>query len=481
MPDPVLFVLFGASGDLARRKVLPALYRLARSGAMPRDFLLVGVGRRAGTDDALRASLIEALWEHAGEAGHRETWERMAAACRYIRFDPDSPDGFRDLDGWLGELSRGQGVADNRLYYLAVPPSALPAMASGMAGARLGDEHGGWRRAIIEKPYGHDAASAAALDAAFHAGFREEQLYRIDHYLGKEPVRNLLALRFANRPLEAAWNAHHIESVEISVHERIGVEGRGAFYEETGALRDMIQSHLLSVLALVAMDPPETFDPACLRDAKLAALRAVELPDPVRDARRGQYGPSSAPVRPEDDPVLPAYRAEPGVAPDSRVETWAQLRLHLSAPRWRGVPFVLTAGKRMARAEALVRVRFRDVDGPLAALTPGAAELLVRLSPDPGLELHLLAKHPGQGFALERATLDWGYSERFGSPPDAYDALVADALEGDPSLFMRGDEAGEAWRIVDGVVRAWHEGDPEPYPSGSDGPGSGSTGPRREV
>ncbi|MDQ3978626.1 MAG: glucose-6-phosphate dehydrogenase, partial [Actinomycetota bacterium] len=364
----------------------------------------------------------------------------------------------------LEELDRERGTSGNRLYYLATPPATFPLIVSKLAEAGLNKPHrdDAFVRIVVEKPYGHDEPSAAALDACMHAAFDESQVYRIDHYLGKETVQNVIALRFANAIFEPIWNRRYVDHVQITVSESLGVGHRGTFYEEAGALRDIVQNHVMQVLSLTLMEPPATFDPNAIRDEKVKALRAVDVfsPEEVRsDVVRGQYVRGWV----EGDEV-PGYRDEEGVHPHSLRETYVAMAIHVDNWRWAGVPFYVRTGKRLPKRVTEVAMEFKGVPHlPFAAAQAEGLEpdaLVVRIQPDEGVTLRFGAKVPGQAFRVRSVSMDFFYGAAFlEETPEAYERLLLDALVGDATLFIRSDEVAQAWRICDPILRAWEEGD----------------------
>ena len=488
--EPCALVIFGVTGDLARRKLLPALYDLACHGALPASFALVGYGRRPLDDGGLADLVREAVAGAFGrEAPAGAACERVLAAPHYVQGGLDEPDGYRRLAAVLAHLDREHDTAGNRLFYLAVPPSQFPIVVRGLHGAGLarrgaydgghaaGEPVAGWTRLLVEKPFGRDLASARELNRCVGAAFDERQVCRIDHYLAKETVQNLLVLRFANTIFEPVWNRRYVDHVQITAAETLGVEHRGAYYEETGALRDMLAPHLLQLLTLVAMEPPVTFAPGAVHDEKVKVLRAVEPPPPERVAEqavRAQYVRGVA-----DGEVVPGYREEEGVAPDSSTETYAALRLMVRNWRWDGVPFYLRTGKRLARKVTEVAVQFRRPPVAIFGAGPGSAgpapnTLVLRIQPDEGFSLHIESKLPGQGMRLQPVAMDYSYGSTLRELPfSAYETVLVDAMEGDMMLFQRADQVEAAWAVVQPVLDVWAEppasGLPV-YEAGSQGP-----------
>ena len=479
VPDPALLVIFGATGDLAHRKVVPALFQLWRTNLLPHEFALVAVGRRPYADEALRAELRASLEQFSRVLPiEPAVWEAFAERITYHRGDFGDQALYDGLATRLDELDAERGTNGNRVYYLATQPSAFAEIIAGLGRAGLDHEHhgGGWRRIVIEKPFGRDLTSAIRLNREVGKVFRESQVYRIDHYLGKETVRNILVFRFGNGIFEPIWHRRYVDHVQITVAESIGVEKRGSFYEEAGASRDFLQNHLMQLLALVAMEPPATFDADALRDEKVKVLRAMEPMAPADVAAnvvRGQYGPGWV----TGEPVI-GYRQEPEVDPASETETYIAARLFIDDWRWAGVPFYLRAGKRLPKRATEIAIQFKQVPHALfkeSNADPEANLLALRIQPDEGILLRFAAKVPGLGVDVRSVNMDFTYGSAFSvDSPDAYETLILDALLGDASLFTRADEAERAWGIVTPVIEAWADEPPPAFPdyaAGSWGPG----------
>ena len=469
VPDPSVLVLFGATGDLAHRKVIPALYQLWRTNLLPHEFVLLAIGRRPYDDDAFRTEIRHSLEQFSRVLPMDEAaWASFSERIRYQRLDFGDAAGFTDLATRLDEIDAEHGTRGNRCYYLATQPSQFAEIVGHLG--RVGLDHethdGGWRRIVIEKPFGHDLDSARRLNREVGKVFRESQVYRIDHYLGKETVRNLLVFRFANGIFEPLWNRRYVDHIQITVAESIGIENRGSFYEETGASRDVLQNHLLQVVSLVAMEPPATFEADALRDEKVKVLRAMgTMPvDPVGGVVRGQYGPGWVAANP-----VAGYREEAEVDPASETETFIAARLTIDDWRWSGVPFYVRTGKRLPKRSTEIAIQFREVPHRLfkdAATDPEPNLLAIRIQPDEGIMLRFGAKVPGLGMAIRPVTMDFTYGSAFSvDSPDAYETLILDALQGDASLFTRADEVEEAWSIVDPLVEAWASGPPPDFPN----------------
>jgi glucose-6-phosphate 1-dehydrogenase len=459
VPDPSIVVLFGATGDLAHRKVLPALYQLWRTDLLPHEFQVVAIGRRDYDNETFRKEIHESLEKFSRVLPlDASVWRSFEERITYQRCDFADAAAYDDLAGRLDEIDEECGTRGNRLFYLATQPSQFAEIVAQLG--RVGLDHerhdGGWRRVVIEKPFGHDLDSAKRLNREVGKVFRESQVYRIDHYLGKETVRNLLVFRFGNGIFEPLWNRRYVDHIQITVAESIGIENRGAFYEQTGAIRDVLQNHLLQLVSLVAMEPPATFDGNALRDEKVKVLRAVSS-DPLdahEDVVRGQYGPGWVAAT-----QVPGYRHEAEVDPHSETETFVAARMTIDDWRWSGVPFYVRTGKRMPKRATEIAIQFREVPHRLfteVGITPDANLLAIRIQPDEGIMLRFGAKVPGLRLDIRSVTMDFTYGEAFNvDSPDAYETLILDALQGDASLFTRADEVEEAWTIVDPVIEAW--------------------------
>jgi glucose-6-phosphate 1-dehydrogenase len=470
VPDPATVVLFGATGDLAHRKVVPALFQLWRTNLLPHEFAVVGIGRRPYTDEAFRAELRASLDTYSRVLPiETAAWDAFAERVRYQRGDFDQPLLYDELAVRLDDVDRERGTVGNRLYYLATQPSAFAEIIAQIG--RVGLDHeqhgGGWRRIVIEKPFGRDLNSAIRLNREVGKVFRESQVYRIDHYLGKETVRNILVFRFGNGIFEPIWHRRYVDHVQITVAESIGVERRGAFYEEAGASRDFLQNHLMQLLSLVAMEPPATFDAEALRDEKVKVLRAIEPMDPdtvTANVVRGQYGPGWVTAE-----QVNGYRSEPQVDPESETETYVAARLFIDDWRWAGVPFYLRAGKRLPKRATEIAIQFKQVPHALfkeSNADPEANLLALRIQPDEGILLRFTAKVPGLGMDVRAVNMDFTYGSAFSvDSPDAYETLILDALLGDASLFTRADEVEKAWAIVNPIIGAWADAPAPDFPN----------------
>ena len=469
VPDPAILVLMGATGDLAHRKVLPALYQLWRTNLLPHEFVIVAIGRRAYDDETFRAEIKTSLEQFSRvQPIDDAAWRSFAERIAYHRMDFADPVAYDDLATHLDTIDEERGTHGNRIFYLATQPSQFAEIVGQLG--RVGLDHethdGGWRRIVIEKPFGHDLESAKKLNREVGKVFRESQVYRIDHYLGKETVRNLLVFRFGNGIFEPLWNRRYVDHVQITVAESLGIESRGAFYEETGASRDVLQNHLLQLVSLIAMEPPATFDAEALRDEKVKVLRAIALePSTVAtDVVRGQYGPGWVAAN-----KVHGYRDEQDVDPASETETFVAARLMIDDWRWSGVPFYVRTGKRLPKRATEIAIQYREVPHRLfrdAAVDPDPNLLVIRVQPDEGIMLRFGAKVPGLGMDVRAVTMDFTYGSAFSvDSPDAYETLILDALQGDASLFTRADEVEEAWSIVDPCVDAWASGPPPDFPN----------------
>ena len=458
---PCLFVLFGCTGDLAARKIAPALYNLALDGRLDEHFAVVGVSRRDWSDDVLREHMRQAVAEHSRRGLDEDKWNQFAARWHYQQVRADEASDYDALADRLARLDEQYQTGCSRVVYLAMPPEFYQPVTEHFGRVRFNRPicDGGFSRLIVEKPFGHDRASAADLNEHIHRqGFDESQVFRIDHYLGKEQVQNILVFRFANTLFEPFFSRQYVQRVEITTAEAVGMEGRrGPYYEQTGALRDMVQNHMLQLLALVAMDRPDCLRCDAVRDAKLAVLRAIEpmsLQHLSQFTVRGQY---------TGDATRPAYRQEQGVAEDSMVETFAALRLHIDNDRWRDVPFYLRTGKALARKTSQIVLTFRrevpDLFAGEQCDMRGRNRLVIRITPDEGIALHFDAKLPGAQSLLRPVSMNFRYDSAFDSAsPEAYELLLLDAMRGDATLFIRGDEIDAAWAVVDPIRTAWQDG-----------------------
>ena len=467
--EPCIATIFGASGDLTQRKLFPALYALAVRHLLPESFGVVGVARSDWSTEEFCARMQDAVKEHGRDEFREDVWKELVDGVRYVPMDFTDEAGWEALSETLNELDEARGTGGNRLYYLAVPPKAFEPIVREV-GKRRSTE--GWTRVIAEKPFGHDLASARRLNAAVAEHFTEEEIFRIDHYLGKETVQNMLVLRFANGIFEPVWNRQFIDHVQITVAESVGLEGRAGFYEEAGAVRDIVQNHLLQLLALTAMEPPIEFDAESVRNEKVKVLRGLHTPGP-KHIVRGQYGPGHI-----EGGEVPGYREEEGVAPDSTTETYVAGKLYVDNWRWADTPFYFRSGKRLPKRETTIAIQFKraphppfEVGSDSEGLRPNV--LLLHIQPDEGVSLAIGAKVPGQGLAIRTVHMDFLYGGAFRTGlPEAYERLILDCMLGDATLFMRADEVEEQWALVDAIVAPWRRDRPHfpNYAAGTWGP-----------
>jgi glucose-6-phosphate 1-dehydrogenase len=473
---PTSLVVFGATGDLARRKLLPAVYNLAHDRALPEPFGLIGVARSDQPHEDFREMAREAITHFSRRRPDPDVLDGLLAGMRYVPGVFDNDRVYAEIDRVLRDLDDQGGEPLNRVFYLSTAPQFFPLICAKLGSAGLHRCERAQTRIVIEKPYGFDHASARELNACVLDVFDESQVFRIDHYLGKETVQNLLALRFANALFEPVWNRNFIDHVQITAAEEIGIEGRAGYYERAGALRDLVQNHLLQLLALLAMEPPAAFEADRVRNEKVKVLEAIAAPaieDVSSLAVRAQYGPGTI-----DGTPVAGYRQEAGVAPDSRTETYAALRLQVSNWRWAGVPFYLRTGKRLARKLTEIAVTLKPVPH-LAFQSRGPAgvqpnEIILTIQPDEGVAVSVGAKVPGPQMRIAPVNLEFRYGRSFRSQtPEAYERLILDAMRGDATLFTRNDEVEGQWAIIDPILAAWHEDATSPipqYPAGSAGP-----------
>ncbi len=469
-PDPCALVIFGASGDLTHKKLMPALYSLMLRRLLPARFAIVGVARTDGDDDSFRNDMKDAVQKHARDEFREDVWDGLAQNMHYVATDFSDDAGENALQDLLTKLDAERQLGGNRVYYLAVPPGAFPTIVDALGKRRTAT---GWTRLIVEKPFGHDLESARKLNAMLREHFEENEIFRIDHYLGKETVQNMNALRFANGIFEPIWNRQFIDHVQITVAESIGIEGRAGYYESSGAIRDIFQNHLLQLLALTAMEPPIDFTAESVRNEKVKVLKALHTPGP-KSVVRGQYGRGFV----EGEEVI-AYRDEEGVAADSMTETFVAAKLYVDNWRWADTPFYVRMGKRLARRETTIAIQFKRAPHPpfgdvaSEGLRPNV--LLVHVQPDEGVSLAIGAKVPGQGMTIRTVHMDFLYGGAFRtSLPEAYERLILDTLLGEGTLFTRADEVEEEWLLVDSIVSAWQRDRPSfpNYAAGTWGPPS---------
>jgi glucose-6-phosphate 1-dehydrogenase len=467
-PEPCVLVVFGASGDLTRRKIFPALYALAYRRLLPERFAVVGTARSEWTDDEFRDRMEHAVREFGRDDFKQEVWDWLADATQYLPMDFSDESKADELMSRLNRVDEERGTSGNRVYYFAVPPQAMPTIVKDLGKRRTKK---GWARLIVEKPFGHDLASARELTKLISGFFTEEEVFRIDHYLGKETVQNMLALRFANGIFEPIWNRQFVDHIQITVAETLGIESRAEFYEKAGAIRDIFQNHMLQLVALTAMEPPIDFTPDSVRNEKVKVLKAMHTPGP-KHVVRGQYGPGFV-----EGKEVPGYRDEEDVDPSSTTETHVAAKLFVDNWRWADTPIYVRTGKRLARRETTIAIQFKRAphppfeDSATQELKPNL--LLVHVQPDEGVSLAIGAKVPGQGMGIRTVHMDFMYGGAFRMElPDAYERLILDAMLGDQTLFTRSDEVEEQWAIVDAIVAGWARDRPAfpNYAAGTWGP-----------
>lgn len=478
---PCILVIFGATGDLTSRKLIPALYNLLKDGQLPSHFVCVGFARREKSHDQFREEMKKAVNDFSRtKPVDKHLWEGFQDRLFYHQSNFDDDQGYDSLKKSLDQLDQKYGTQGNRLYYLSVPPNYFTDIIERLSKHQLiypGSEHEKWSRVIIEKPFGKDLSSAKELQSFVSKHLTEKQVYRIDHYLGKETVQNLLVFRFSNPLFESFWNNHYIDHIQISVAEAIGIESRGAFFESAGILRDIIQNHMMQLLSLVAMEPPVNLEAESIRDEKvkvLEALRTLDLDHFSEFVVRGQYDKGFI----KGSPVI-GYREEKQVDPNSSIETFAALKLYIDNWRFANVPFYLRAGKRLPKRATEIAIVFKKIPGILFS---GAGKkindnaLVIRIQPDEGISLKINCKVPGPSSPIQPVKMDFRYSSYFGlEPPEAYERLICDAMLGDGTLFARSDEVLASWKLLTPVLEKWQESKPSDFPnyaSGSWGPES---------
>jgi len=467
--DPCVMVIFGASGDLTKRKLIPALYNLARDKLLSPHFAIVGFAYAELTSEAFREQLSEDIRRFATGPVDDQVWQWFRQRIHYVRGSFEDADAYRRLSDTLSQVSAEQGIRANHFYYLAVAPKFFGPIVQQLGAAGLAEEHDGqWRRVIIEKPFGRDLESARALNAQIKQVLDERQIYRIDHYLGKETVQNLMVFRFGNGIFEPVWNRRYIDHVQITAAETVGVEQRGGYYDTSGALRDMVPNHLFQLVSLTAMEPPISFRADAVRDEQAKVLHALQVPTPeevLTKTVRGQYGEGALP-----DKRLAGYRSELNIAAESGTETYVALKLMIDNWRWADVPFYLRTGKRMARRVTEIVIQFKRApfmlfrDTSIASLTQN--QLVIRIQPDEGIALRFGAKVPGPIMRQGPVEMDFSYADHFGSTPaTGYERLLYDCMAGDQTLFQRADMVEAGWRVISPLLDVWKALPPRAFPN----------------
>jgi len=466
--DPCVMVIFGAAGDLTARKLIPALYNLARAGLLSRNFAVVGVARTQKSDEDFRKQVANDVQEFCSERADDDLWEWFARRFYYFRGDFNDDKIFPQLKDYLGKVDHDHATHSNFFYYLATAPNYFGPLVEKLAANGMMEQKDCWRRVVIEKPFGHDLESARALNQQLLKVLDEKQIYRIDHYLGKETVQNIMAFRFANGIFEPIWNRRYIDHVQISVAETVGVEGRGSYFDQAGSLRDMVPNHIMQLISLTSMEPPISFDANAVRDEQAKILHAIQ---PISDEDvlsrtvRGQYGEGVV-----DGERVPAYRAEPGVPPESRTETFVAMKLLIDNWRWADVPFYLRTGKRMPVRNTHIVIQFRRApfvlfrDTPVEHLMPN--QLVLHIQPEEGISLQFAAKVPGPVMRLGTVDMNFEYQEYFGKQPSTgYERLLHDCMIGDQTLFQRADMVEAGWCVVNPVLDLWKALPPRNFPN----------------
>ena len=477
VPHPCTVVIFGATGDLTHRKLMPALYNLAADGELPPAVTIVGFARREKNDDDFRRELEESTRKFSRQTVRDEIWKSFAQSIFYHQSEFEDEAGYKSLSARLDKIDKERGTRGNRLFYFAAAPNQFEPILKNLKTAGLNEaREGSWARVIVEKPFGTDLASARELNRIVRNSFSEEQTYRIDHFLGKETAQNILVLRFANAIFAPLWNTHYIDHVQITAAETLGVEGRAGYYEGAGALRDMVQNHLLQLLCLVAMEPPTDLSADSIRDEKVKvvrSLRRIGEKEVALEVVRAQYAEGAI-----NGKSVTGYRAEKNVDQKSMTETFVALRLNIDNWRWADVPIYMRVGKRLPKSGTEISIHFKKA--PPVLFNKEMTErdqnvLVIRIQPDEGISLRMQAKMPGTSFRIEPVKMDFHYGTSFGKPsPEAYERLLLDAMSGDATLFARRDEVEEAWAFIDIIENAWHAKKGAPglffYPAGSWGP-----------
>ncbi|MGI8438446.1 MAG: glucose-6-phosphate dehydrogenase [Chthoniobacterales bacterium] len=475
MPDACTIVIFGATGDLTHRKLIPALYNIAADGELPPQVSVVGVARREKSDEDFRSEMGEAVRKFSRQEVHDDLWDHFAQSLYYHVTEFSDADGYKTLGERLEKVEKERGADGNRLFYLAVAPDQFEPILEHLKAAGLNKPKNGWARVIVEKPFGTDLKSARHLNELVRRAFPEQDTFRIDHFLGKETAQNILVLRFANAIFEPLWNTRYIDHVQITAAETLGVEGRAGYYEGAGALRGMVQNHFLQLLCLVAMEPPTDLRADSIRDEKVKVVRSLRhftSEEVSANAVRGQYAAGAITGKP-----VPAYREEEKVDPKSMTETFVALRLFIDDWRWADVPIYIRVGKRLPKSGTEISVHFKEAPPVLfnkEAQTLHHNVLVIRIQPAEGISLRMQAKVPGTSFRIEPVKMDFHYGTSFGkASPEAYERLLLDAMSGDATLFARRDEVEQAWAFIDAIEDAWKSDSATPlceYPAGSWGP-----------
>ncbi|HUJ32541.1 MAG TPA: glucose-6-phosphate dehydrogenase [Candidatus Acidoferrum sp.] len=477
--DPCAMVIFGAAGDLTKRKLMPALYHLAKGKQLADQFAIIGISIEPYSNEEFRKQMTEDVSEYSASSVDSSVWDAFAKRLYYLQGDFNDPQLYKKLGELLGQVENEQRTEGNCLFYLATAPAFFPVVVKQLGAAGLTkEETHKWRRVVIEKPFGHDLPSAVELNHQIREVLEEKQIYRIDHYLGKETVQNILAFRFANGIFEPIWNRRYVDQVQVTVAEELGVELRGGYYEKAGALRDMVPNHILQLITLTAMEPPISFDADAVHDEQTKVLRAIQPLSPERvldQAVRGQYDAGTI-----NGKHVPAYRSEPNVAPDSNTPTFVAIAMHIDNWRWAGVPFYLRTGKRMTKRVTQIVIRFRRPPFVLFRKTSvekiAPNELVLYIQPNEGICLSFEAKVPGPSVRLGAVNMDFQYSDYFGTTPSTgYETLLYDCMMGDPTLFQRADMVEAAWTVVQPILDVWKALPPRDFPNYA----AGTWGPKQ--